>query len=170
MDIKTYKGRLYKLKIIRYNEALKKLEKMKEKGISLLPVMENTVEAFKVNMRADFRARQTPDEPPMRWTKLSKKYSKWKFKKYGRRVSDLVLTGRLKKAVDGGLGWYQIIGNTRAEFGITGIPYAATHQYGYIPHKLPPRRYFLASGNKLPMAVNNYLLGQIEKTFYEAFS
>lgn len=170
MDVKTYKGRLYKLKIIRYNEALNKLEKMKAKGISLLPVLENTVEAFKINMRADFRARQTPDDPPTRWTSLSKKYAKWKFKKFGRRVADLVLTGRLKRAVDGGLGWYQMINNNKAEFGIVGIPYASAHQYGYLPHKLSSRRYFLASGNQLPMAVNNYLLGQIEKTFYEAFN
>lgn len=170
MDVKIYKGRLYKMKIKRYNETLNKLKKMKEKGISLVPIMEKTVEAFKANMKADFRARQTPNEPPIRWTKLSKKYANWKFKKYGRKIADLVLTGSLKRAVDGGIGWYQVIGNNRAEFGISGIPYAAAHQYGYIQHNLPPRPYFLAAGNQLPIAVKNYLVGQIEKTFYEAFN
>lgn len=165
MDVKTYNGRVYKLKLKRYNSVLYKLKKLHDKGISLEPILIDTIEAFKINMRADFRARQTPNEPPVRWTKLSNKYSKWKFKKTGRRVADLILKGNLKRAVDGGLGWYQMVTDKRAEFGITGIPYASVHQYGSISKKISARPYFLASGNALPMRVNNYMLGKIEKQF-----
>jgi phage gpG-like protein len=163
----TYKGRVFTLKIEGMNKALRRLKLMRDKGKVLSPILEKTVEAFKHNMQKDFKARITPDDIPMRWKGLSKKYAKWKQKNLGVRLANLIgRTGRLKRAVDGGPGWYQKINKNTAEFGIKGIPYAAVHQYGSTKKNIPARRYFLAQGDKLPQAVINYMVGRIEKEFY----
>ncbi len=168
MRYKTYKGRVTKLRIEYSLKALKQLEFLKSQGINFAPLFEDTLDVFKKNMRAEFKARQTPDTIPQRWTALSPKYAKWKFKHYGRRVANLILTGRLKRAVDGGAGWYQTVQPMRAEFGIVGIPYASVHQYGSIKKNIPERRYFLTEGNRLPSIVVNYLITRVEQEFQKA--
>ena len=169
MDINTYKGRIYKLRMKKGKEVYRKLRKLKDLGVNVKPILEDTLEAFKTNMRAGFRARQSQGEPPIAWKRLSKKYANWKFKKKGIRIANLVLSGRLKSAVNGGPGWYQKISKKRLEFGIRGIPYAARHNYGdktKVKGSMPKREYFLDKG-KLPKAVINYMYGQIEKKFKE---
>lgn len=165
---KRQTAKVIQMRTEKMQEALTRFNNMKENGVNFSDVFLNTIEAFKVNMKAGFNAQESPDIPPQRWALLSKKYTWRKYHTKGRRIANLILTGTLRDAVYGGPGWYQQISPNRTEFGITGIPYAAIHQYGGMTgrgHKarMPARRYFLAKDNKLPSVVINYLIGQIEK-------
>jgi phage gpG-like protein len=161
------KGKVIALKEKGYTEALNKLRYLHDIGINLSPIFEDTVEVFKLNMQANFDAKRTPDSVPQRWALLSKKYTWRKYHTKGRRIANLIGIngGTLKKAVFGGPGWYQNIQPTKAEFGIQGIKYAAVHQNGSVKKNIPARRYFLAKGNKLPIAVINYMVRRIEEEY-----
>jgi len=173
MDVKTYKGNVFTLKIKQMDKALLKLKKMRKNCDDLSPVLLDTVEAFKINMQATFRAKQSPDNIPKRWALLSPKYNYIKYGNKVRRVANLIGVGinggALQRAVYGGLGWYQNISPLKAEFGIIGIPYAARHNYGdTVPirgARMPQRAYFTRSDGGLPQAVINYLVGKIEEKF-----
>lgn len=154
-----YKGRTISVQTKGFEWAIEQLKKMQEAAQNISPVFMETLGEFTRQQRARFDARISPDEPPTRWGQLSKKYAKWKMKNYGKRIANLVLTGRLHDAVNGGPGWFATIGKNEAEWGIRGIPYAAAHQFGY--KKMPARPYFVTSDGNMPKAVINYMVSRI---------
>lgn len=170
---RVFAGKLITMQTQGFEELLLKLKQMQESGKDISPIFQETIDFFKLNMQYKFDARQTPDEPPTRWRQLSPKYAKMKFKNLGTRLANLVYSGTLRNAVNGGAGWYEDIQPTSAEWGITGIPYAAIHQYGSgpvgKPKNIPARRYFLASGNKFPKAVLNYMVSRVDDHLTGAF-
>lgn len=158
-----YKGRTIEVKEKGFQEALARLRYMHESGLNLVPVWEDIIDEHSRTIQAGFDARQSPDTPPDRWTKLSKKYSAWKFRHYGVRVANLVLNGRLRKAVRRGPGWFQKVVQTGAEWGIKGIDYAAVHEDGSVKKNIPQRNYFLKKDGTLPSRVVTYMVTAIEK-------
>lgn len=73
------------------------------------------------------------------WAPLSPRYAK--IRKPG---PILVQSGRLRAAVQGKSSEYvENIGKKNLTLGVSGIPYARVHQYGYPPRNTPQRSYIL---------------------------
>ena len=159
----VFRGRTVSMQVRGFENALAKLQQMQEACKDISPVFIETLGEFTRQQRARFDARMTPDDPPSRWGKLNKKYAKWKYEKVGKRIANLVLSGRLRDAVFGGPGWFAEIGQTTAEWGIKGIPYAAAHQFGYSPRNLPARPFFVTSDGNMPKAVVNYMVSKLSE-------
>jgi len=174
-----YRGRVFQIQEKGLRAAVERLKQLREAAADMTPVFENVLVYFKNITRGNFDARLSPDAIPVRWAKLSKKYSDWKYrylhnimprglnqkrsktKIWYKSKADLVLSGNLKNAVYGGAGWEEEITPTEMSFGIRGIPYAAAHQFGYPKRNLPARPYMLTKEGNLPKPVMNYLVDQI---------
>lgn len=143
-------GKTVKWEMTGMQLALARMRRLNEIGKDLVPIWADILTEFKANMRANFKARLSPDTPPERWAKLSKSYASYKADKGARRIADLQYSGRLKWAVYGGPGWFESIKPTVLHFGIRGIPYAAIHENGgkiNVPAQTPTqkqRSYFWA--------------------------
>jgi len=78
-----------------------------------------------------------------RWVPYSKRYLKWKQENAPGQPM-MVLSGRLRKATEGGPGWFQSLEKDKMKMGVKVPPYWRAQQYGYKPNNLPPRPYFMS--------------------------
>lgn len=105
----------------------------------------------------------------LRWKGLSEKYKRRKKREVGSAKADLIYTGRLKAAVNGGAGWNESFGNASVTFGVD-LPYAAIHQFGG-PIRggiMPQRPYIMPADNQsLPAALVTELNLIIDKKLKE---
>lgn len=106
----------------------------------------------------------------LRWQGLSEKYKKRKRREIGSAKADLIYSGRLKDAVNGGAGWTERVDGSNFEFGI-GIEYASIHQFGG-PIRggiMPQRPYIVPADNRsLPAALVTELELIIDKQMRSA--
>lgn len=70
---------------------------------------------------------------PISWLPLSWSYAQ----RVKRSNATLYVTGRLESAIQ-----FSNADPNEATVSVSGVPYAAAHQYGYAPNNLPPRPYF----------------------------
>lgn len=90
-----------------------------------------------------------------KWPKYTKKYLKWKKKKYPGKGM-LVLTGKLKNAATGGNDYESKKSKKQLTMKIHNIPYANKMHY--------QRPYWLQRNEQLPKRAILWLLAEIKKT------
>ena len=90
------------------------------------------------------------------WAPYSESYAKTLASKGLTTDVTLERSKKLRKAAQGGAGWFQILQKLDLEFGVKDIKYSRVHQMGY--KNIPQRPYFVTVKEDLPKRAWAFLL------------
>jgi phage virion morphogenesis protein len=138
------------------SEVRQALNELGKRMDDLTPAMQDIGETILESVQRNFEEHCGPDL--IQWTRLSKKYEKWKTEKKGRNASDILILNRVL------MGSINPQPEPRQVTVGTNVKYAAIHQFGSTNGKTPARPFLGIRNSDWPEindAINGYLIGDM---------
>jgi len=149
-----------------YKKELGKIEKIIGAVEDLTPVFSEFLKQYRNLVRKNFEAEGAYFGT--KWDSLSARYEAKKSKlRPGRKI--LQYNRTMIDAATGAKAQYSFekVEPNKLEFGIKGLDYAKSHQYGYQPGRLPARPYLFTRNKTLPIQGMRVLRGLMESYIEE---
>jgi phage gpG-like protein len=132
----------------KYNQLIGKITDLAGKLTNMKPVWDKFEDFYKTEITpAAFETRGKIFGA--KWASYSSGYLKWK-QKHASGKQMLVLSGKMKTAATGGVGWFTKKRKNSMIIGIKGERYYNAHQFGSKKRNIPARPFLFGPGGRMP--------------------